>query len=45
MIGVELISNSETRSPLKAEHMLDIFEDIKNMKILLGKGGVHGNVS
>ncbi|XP_034193452.1 alanine--glyoxylate aminotransferase 2, mitochondrial [Osmia lignaria lignaria] len=44
MIGVELISNAETRSPLKAEHMLDIFEDIKNMKILLGKGGVHGNV-
>lgn len=45
IIGVELISNSETKVPLKNEHILDIFENIKNMGVLLGKGGLYGNVS
>ncbi|XP_031849429.1 alanine--glyoxylate aminotransferase 2, mitochondrial [Nomia melanderi] len=44
IIGVELISNPETKLPLKNEHILDIFENIKNMGVLLGKGGLHGNV-
>lgn len=45
MIGVELISNSKTRTPLQVEHVLEIFEDIKNMGVLVGKGGLHANVS
>ncbi|KAK9300608.1 hypothetical protein QLX08_006763 [Tetragonisca angustula] len=44
MIGVELISNPETRTPLQVEHVLEIFEDIKNMGVLVGKGGLHANV-
>ncbi|XP_076290271.1 alanine--glyoxylate aminotransferase 2, mitochondrial [Lasioglossum baleicum] len=44
IIGIELISNSETREPLEKERMLEIFEDIKDMGVLLGKGGLHANV-
>lgn len=45
MIGIELISNYETKEPLKTEHILEIFEDIKNMGVLVGKGGLYANVS
>ena len=44
MIGVELVSNPETRDPLPAEQFLQIFEDIKDAGVLVGKGG-NGNVS
>ncbi|XP_017793325.1 PREDICTED: alanine--glyoxylate aminotransferase 2, mitochondrial [Habropoda laboriosa] len=44
MIGIELISNIETKKPLKTEHMLEIFEVIKDMGVLVGKGGLHANV-
>ncbi|XP_026668641.1 alanine--glyoxylate aminotransferase 2, mitochondrial isoform X2 [Ceratina calcarata] len=44
MIGVELISNPETKQPLEAERVLDIFENIKDMGVLVGKGGLHANV-
>lgn len=45
MIGIELISNSETKRPLESERILEIFENIKNMGILVGKGGLYANVS
>lgn len=45
MIGIELISNSETKRPLESECILEIFENIKNMGILVGKGGLYANVS
>lgn len=45
MIGIELISNSETKRPLESERIFEIFENIKNMGILVGKGGLHANVS
>lgn len=44
MIGVELVNNSETKESLEAEYMADIFEDMKDMGVLVGKGGVNGNV-
>lgn len=44
MIGVELISNSETREPMDLASVLEIFENIKDMGVLIGKGGYHGNV-
>lgn len=44
MIGVELIADVETKEPMAVEQVLDIFEDIKDMGVLIGKGGVHGNV-
>lgn len=45
MIGIELISNTETRQPLETKRMLEIFEDIKDMGVLVGKGGLHANVN
>lgn len=44
MIGVELITNSETREPMPRAQVLEIFEDIKNMGVLIGVGGLDGNV-
>lgn len=44
MIGVELVSDPETRTPLPNDDMLEIFEDTKNMGLLIGKGGVYNNV-
>lgn len=44
MIGVELVSNVETREALPADDVNKIFEYVKDMGVLLGKGGVGGNV-
>ncbi|EDW18804.2 alanine--glyoxylate aminotransferase 2, mitochondrial isoform X2 [Drosophila mojavensis] len=44
MIGVELVSDRETRAPLAAPHVLDIWETCKDMGVLFGRGGLHGNV-
>lgn len=45
MIGVEMVEDRNTRQPLSAPHMLDIWEHTKDLGVLFGKGGVHGNVS
>lgn len=44
MIGVELISDVDKKTPLEAKHVASMFEDIKDMGLLIGKGGIHGNV-
>ncbi|XP_017843466.1 alanine--glyoxylate aminotransferase 2, mitochondrial isoform X2 [Drosophila busckii] len=44
MIGVELVSDRETRAPLAAPHVLEIWEACKDMGVLYGRGGLHGNV-
>nr|CAD7263477.1 unnamed protein product [Timema shepardi] len=44
MIGVELVSNKETRAPLPAKSFTDIWEDCKDMGLLLGRGGLYANV-
>ncbi|XP_014217670.1 alanine--glyoxylate aminotransferase 2, mitochondrial [Copidosoma floridanum] len=44
MIGVELVADAETREPLPADQVAQIFEDIKDAGVLIGKGGVNGNV-
>lgn len=43
MIGVELVQ--ENKKPLAVPHMLNIIEHCKDMGVLLGKGGLHENVS
>ena len=42
MIGVELID--ETGAPMPGPRMANIFEYIKDRGILMGKGGIKGNV-
>jgi len=44
MLGIELVNNKESRTPLPVSDTADIFEDTKNMGILIGKAGIHGNV-
>lgn len=41
MIGVEL--TNEDDSPLAVEKVGQVFEDMKDQGILVGKGGLHGN--
>ena len=44
MIGVELVNDPETKEPMKSQYMVEIFEDIKEMRVLIGKGGLNSNV-
>ncbi|PIN19543.1 Alanine-glyoxylate aminotransferase AGT2 [Handroanthus impetiginosus] len=43
MLGVELVMDRELKTPAKAE-ILHIMEQMKDMGILIGKGGFFGNV-
>ena len=44
MIGIEMVTDKESRNPLPVEKVGQIWEDCKDMKLLLGKGGLFGNV-
>ncbi|XP_040052838.2 alanine--glyoxylate aminotransferase 2, mitochondrial-like [Gasterosteus aculeatus] len=41
-IGVEMVKDKASRDPLPPEAMSEIFEHIKDMGVLIGKGGVYG---
>jgi len=43
MLGVELVKDPATREPAKDE-CLRVFERARELGLLLGKGGLHGNV-
>lgn len=43
MLGMELVRNAHDKSPAKHE-TLDIMEAMREMNVLLGKGGLDGNV-
>jgi len=43
MLGVELVRDRETKEPAKAE-MLQVLEEARSMGVLIGKGGIDGNV-
>jgi alanine-glyoxylate transaminase/(R)-3-amino-2-methylpropionate-pyruvate transaminase len=43
MIGVELVKDRTTKEPAKAE-CLQVFETARELGLLIGKGGLHGNV-
>jgi 4-aminobutyrate aminotransferase-like enzyme len=45
MIGIEMVDNQKTRSPMNPTTFADIWEASKDMGVLLGKGGINGNVS
>ncbi|KAM9735861.1 alanine--glyoxylate aminotransferase 2, mitochondrial-like [Menidia menidia] len=41
-IGVEMVKDKASREPLSPDAMSTIFENIKDMGVLIGKGGVYG---
>uniref|UniRef100_A0A665UDM4 Alanine--glyoxylate aminotransferase 2, mitochondrial n=1 Tax=Echeneis naucrates TaxID=173247 RepID=A0A665UDM4_ECHNA len=41
-IGVEMVKDKASRDPLPPQAMNEMFEDIKDMGVLIGKGGVYG---
>ncbi|XP_056303023.1 alanine--glyoxylate aminotransferase 2, mitochondrial [Danio aesculapii] len=41
-IGVEMVKDKASRTPLPKEAMNEIFEDTKDMGVLIGKGGLYG---
>ncbi|XP_020626627.1 alanine--glyoxylate aminotransferase 2, mitochondrial-like [Orbicella faveolata] len=43
MIGVEFVTDKESKTPLPPEKFVPIWEDIKDMGVLMGKGGLYGN--
>ncbi|XP_054733040.1 alanine--glyoxylate aminotransferase 2, mitochondrial isoform X2 [Anastrepha obliqua] len=44
MIGIELVSERATKTPLSAPHVSEIWETCKDMGVLFGRGGLNGNV-
>jgi alanine-glyoxylate transaminase/(R)-3-amino-2-methylpropionate-pyruvate transaminase len=43
MLGVELVRNRQTKEPATNE-TVQVFEEMRNLGVLVGKGGLHGNV-
>ncbi|CAG7816010.1 unnamed protein product [Allacma fusca] len=43
MIGIEMVKSKETREALPADKMAEIFEDLKNGGLIVGRGGFFGN--
>uniref|UniRef100_A0A8D0LCJ6 Alanine--glyoxylate aminotransferase 2, mitochondrial n=1 Tax=Sphenodon punctatus TaxID=8508 RepID=A0A8D0LCJ6_SPHPU len=41
MIGIEMVKNKESCQPLPAEEMSLIWEDCKDMGVLIGRGGIY----
>ncbi|XP_030763213.1 alanine--glyoxylate aminotransferase 2, mitochondrial isoform X3 [Sitophilus oryzae] len=44
MIGVELVSDRNSRQPLSPEKMTKIWEACRDLGLIIGRGGLHGNV-
>eukprot|EP00123_Amoebidium_parasiticum_P016150 comp23309_c0_seq1/m.38301 comp23309_c0_seq1/g.38301 ORF comp23309_c0_seq1/g.38301 comp23309_c0_seq1/m.38301 type:complete len:512 (-) comp23309_c0_seq1:15-1550(-) len=44
MIGVELVNSRENRTPLENEKVLKVWEAMREYGVLVGKGGLNGNV-
>jgi len=43
MIGVEMVTDKKSKTPLPADRMSAIWEKTKDMGVLFGKGGLYGN--
>lgn len=43
MLGLELVTDKESKTPLPGPDVVEIWDDCKNMGILIGKGGLYGN--
>jgi len=42
MLGIELVKDRTTKEPAKAE-CAQVVENCREMSLLVGKGGLHGN--
>ncbi|XP_019373817.1 PREDICTED: alanine--glyoxylate aminotransferase 2, mitochondrial [Gavialis gangeticus] len=42
MIGIEMVKDKDGRQPLPIEEIGEIWEDCKDMGVLIGKGGIYG---
>lgn len=45
MLGVEMVEDKNTRKPLSAQAMGQMWDDMKDLGILIGRGGHYGQVS
>ena len=43
MLGLEFVKDRATKAPAKQE-VLDVMEALREMSVLVGKGGIDGNV-
>ncbi|XP_032061931.1 alanine--glyoxylate aminotransferase 2, mitochondrial isoform X2 [Aythya fuligula] len=41
MIGIEMVTDKDTRHPLPTEEISEIWEDCKDMGVLIGRGGLY----
>ncbi|XP_021916539.1 alanine--glyoxylate aminotransferase 2, mitochondrial isoform X3 [Zootermopsis nevadensis] len=44
MIGIEMVTDKETKIPLPANQFLNIWDDCKNMGVIIGRGGMYKNI-
>ncbi|XP_055328838.1 alanine--glyoxylate aminotransferase 2, mitochondrial-like [Paramacrobiotus metropolitanus] len=44
MVGVEMVKDRKSKTPLPAADMAEIWETTKDLGVLIGKGGYYGNV-
>lgn len=44
MLGLELICDKELKTRMPIEQVHDIWENIKDMGVIVGKAGLHGNI-
>ena len=45
MIGMEMVEDRATKKPLSPAKVAQILEEAKDMRLLIGRGGLHSNVS
>ncbi|XP_046993138.1 alanine--glyoxylate aminotransferase 2, mitochondrial-like isoform X1 [Schistocerca americana] len=44
MVGIEMVADKDKKTPISAKQFMEIWEDCKDMGVLLGRGGLCGNV-
>lgn len=44
MIGIELVTGDGSTDPLPSDIFTKFWDSCKDMRLILGKGGIYGNV-